>query len=332
MKKLLSLIISTLLFSTASLITEGYKSPSNIPFDRVPQAATLPVPQDSESQLLGAVAIFGDSHMQALAPGLEEKSRSKGLQFFDGTLSSCLFVVGLGSESFDDCNSGFQDTRIADASVLSPAFVIVGGRYPLALEGSRFDNKEGGVEPGGPYRFFSPDTVDFSPQESVFQISESTKNTAEILLRQGNILVLVYPIPAVGWDVPVELTRRSAPDTFAIFGPSTRKYFADRGIAVQWQRFSFQETQWPVDEPVTTSYDVYVERTRSTFELFDLIRGDNVIRIYPHKIFCEDNPGGRCATHSDTEVWYADDDHLSSSGAELLNAEIFKKLQFGVKP
>ena len=173
-------VISTLLFSTASLITEGYKSPSNIPFDRVPQAATLPVPQDSESQLLGAVAIFGDSHMQALAPGLEEKSRSKGLQFFDGTSSGCLFVVGLGSESFDDCNSGFQDTRIADASVLSPAFVIVGGRYPLALEGSRFDNKEGGVEPGGPYRFFSPDTVDFSPQESVFQISESTKNLSLI--------------------------------------------------------------------------------------------------------------------------------------------------------
>ena len=83
---------------------------------------------------------------------------------------------------------------------------------------------------------------------------------------------------------------------------------------------------------MTTSYDVYVERTRSTFELFDLIRGDNVIRIYPHKIFCEDNPGGRCATHSDTKVWYSDDDHLSSSGAELLNAEIFKKLQFGVKP
>ena len=84
---------------------------------------------------------------------------------------------------------------------------------------------------------------------------------------------------------------------------------------------------WPLAVPVTTSFSTYLERTRSSFELFDKITGVNVVRVYPHELFCEEETD-RCRTHSDTNVFYSDDDHLSLSGARLVTREIMSKITF----
>ena len=70
-----------------------------------------------------------------------------------------------------------------------------------------------------------------------------------------------------------------------------------------------------------------VNRTKSSFELLDSIQGDNIYRVYPHKLFCDTAIKNRCVTHDDKNIYYADDDHPSLKGAEMINDLIMKEIE-----
>ena len=55
---------------------------------------------------------------------------------------------------------------------------------------------------------------------------------------------------------------------------------------------------------ITTSFNVYKERTKSSFELLDSIHSDNIYRVYPHKLFCDTTIQNRCITHDDRNIFY----------------------------
>ena len=78
---------------------------------------------------------------------------------------------------------------------------------------------------------------------------------------------------------------------------------------------------------ITTSYQVYKNRTNSSFKLLDSVKSDNVYRVYPHKLFCDTLIKGRCITHDDKDIFYADDDHPSLKGSEMINNLIFKDIK-----
>ena len=80
-------------------------------------------------------------------------------------------------------------------------------------------------------------------------------------------------------------------------------------------------------EYVTTSYEVYKDRNKSSFELLDSIQNENIYRVYPHKIFCNTYIDNRCVTHDDKNIFYIDDDHTSTKGAEMINDLIMKKIE-----
>jgi len=66
-------------------------------------------------------------------------------------------------------------------------------------------------------------------------------------------------------------------------------------------------------------------RVKSSFLLLDSIQHENIIRIYPHKLFCNTRIQGRCLTHNKKQSFYSDDyDHISNIGAEKLVQEIQK--------
>ena len=77
----------------------------------------------------------------------------------------------------------------------------------------------------------------------------------------------------------------------------------------------------------TASYRIYKDRTKSTFELLNSIKGDNVYRVYPHKLFCDTIIKDRCVTHDDKNVFYVDDNHLSLEGAKMVNDLIIKEIE-----
>ena len=77
----------------------------------------------------------------------------------------------------------------------------------------------------------------------------------------------------------------------------------------------------------TTSFDVYKERTKSSFELLDSIKGENIYRVYPHKLFCNTKIKNRCLTHDDKDIFYIDEDHPSLKGAEMISDLIIKEIE-----
>ena len=77
----------------------------------------------------------------------------------------------------------------------------------------------------------------------------------------------------------------------------------------------------------TTSYKIYKERTKSSFKLLDSIKGKNIHRVYPHKLFCDTIIKDRCLTHDDKNIFYSDDDHPSLIGAKIINELILKEIK-----
>ena len=77
----------------------------------------------------------------------------------------------------------------------------------------------------------------------------------------------------------------------------------------------------------TTSYEIYKNRTKSSFELLDSIQGENIYRVYPHSLFCDTIIKDRCVTHDDKNIFYADDNHPSLKGAEMINDLIIKEIE-----
>lgn len=173
-------------------------------------------------------------------------------------------------------------------SVDKNTIVLIGARYTVYLNQSYFDNKEGGVE-GKEF------TEKLEPSEnSNINWQNSFKNSIEELSINKNIsVILIYPIPEVGFHVKDRLKNY--------------KYF-------------------PVNL-LDTSFDVFKERTKSSFELLDSIQGNNIYRVYPHTLFCNKTIKDRCVTHDDNNFFYADKNHPSLKGAEMINDLIMKEIK-----
>ena len=62
-------------------------------------------------------------------------------------------------------------------------------------------------------------------------------------------------------------------------------------------------------------------------KLLNSIKHDNVYGVYPHTLFCNTYVKDRCVTHDGIDNFYADDDHPSLKGSELINKLIFKEVE-----
>jgi len=97
----------------------------------------------------------------------------------------------------------------------------------------------------------------------------------------GHQVVLIYPIPEVGWDVPKRLVKQL------------------RGVPHHKTKEALR------NEPITTSSKVYHERQKSSFAVLNQIQHPNIHRVYPHEIFCDTNIEGRCITHDQDNLFYS---------------------------
>ena len=81
-----------------------------------------------------------------------------------------------------------------------------------------------------------------------------------------------------------------------------------------------------MSNPLTTSYERYQQRTKSSFELLDSVEHQNLHRVYPHQLVCDSPVAGRCVTHDENKILYSDDDHPSHNLAALINDLIVEKI------
>lgn len=291
-------------------IKDGYSS-------RVPELVNVPQKPDkiknhfwfsNQTQTNHRLILVGDSHIASLAPTFKKWSANRGADFAVSIWNGCQLILNMNRVFKADhkpnkhCNVELQNNRIEFLESSQPSIVLIGGRLPLLLHEKRFDNGEGGYE--GKMLEYLQDAENSLVSQSDRQaaITDNYKITVQRVIDAGHTVVLMYPVPEVGINVPKTLLKRI-----------DDKYLSARDIVTQ--------------DPVTTSHAVFIERTKSSFQLLDSIEDDRVLRIFPSEIFCNSAILGRCITHDSEVSFYRDDDHLSDFGAELVLME-FEKMVF----
>lgn len=243
----------------------------------------------------------GDSHMVMLNRSIHDRLGELA-EFLPLTRGGCLFVLDLDQVSWkrQTCLADYNRQRLETILEQRNPLVITGGRLPLQLESSRFNNQEGGIEVGKniPVPVRPGDSPD--NKADMDWIKQAYATTLSQLLENNVKVVLVYPVPEAGWNVPRKLASMVAGKKFHELG-------------------SLKSLS-----PLTTSHAVFRERTRRAYEVYDSIPDhENLLRIYPERLLCG---GGRCRTHSDSTIYYRDEDHLSYDGASMLVAYIFEEV------
>jgi peptidoglycan/LPS O-acetylase OafA/YrhL len=234
----------------------------------------------------GNWVLIGDSHAGVLANSLyEELSRQPIDSFSTFIWGGCPFILNVRQETQQtpSCEEA-NNKKLEFLAGLKPSTVVISNRLGFWLENSRFDNGEGGKEEGALNPLVATSGT----------IADNVARTVRAVLDLGHRVILVYPIPEVGWSVPQKVLAEAKTKTF-------------------WEL-----QQWLKEGGLETSMDLYFRRQKRSFAAYDAI-GDQpgLLRIYPHKLLCDEEKM-KCMTHNNDFFFYSDDNHLSHDGAKLL--------------
>ena len=242
----------------------------------------------------GEIILIGDSHAETLDNQIKNIAQLNNRKFFQNTRDGCLFFNGLIQKHKiigDLCyKKEYLPKRLHEwlndnQEKAKSRIIIWVGRLPSVLHGE-FDNKEGGLE-----KFKVP----FAPYKTILKNEKSVDDIIvanfEFYAKNSEKLIIVYPIPEVGWNVPRVLIRQWR-----------------KGIDIK-------------DISLSTSFEVYKSRTKKSFQLLNKINSKNIQRIYPSDYFCNQETG-RCKVFDQTGIFYYDDDHLSSTGSAIIGEHI----------
>lgn len=250
--------------------------------------------------------LLGDSHAIAVTYEMKNAFQQSGMGLIQATERGCPPVqdvyVYVSEADKLRCYEHNEEVFLHLEGASNVQYVILLARWALYLEGERFDNREGGVEREEILHFdVSIDNAQEHPTEpdrsAYFQ--QAYVNSVKKLLQTGKKLILVYPIPEVGWSVPRYIRNYYLMDSSLAFSPGTG----------------------------STSYATFRDRNKKAYTALDSI-GDhpNLVRVYPEKLFCNSALHGRCVVQDDNSLLYRDDDHLSNAGAKLLIKDIMRHL------
>ena len=127
------------------------------------------------------------------------------------------------------------------------------------------------------------------------------KEKLELWQSLGHKVILVYDVPIFPYSVPLEIKKRLARTL-------------PHDLMSEFKHITIKK-----------KYSEYIDYSKYGAAAFDNIKGDSVIRILPGKIFCKGNQW--CIANSSENIYYYDDDHLSTHGAKLIVDEISKSLE-----
>ena len=176
--------------------------------------------------------------------------------------------------------------------------VIISQRWSVYTNETFFDNQEGykdyNDEKDKYYpELYVPKNIDVKKtnfQQRQEYILKGIENTILDILNLGHKVILVYPIPDLGFDAP-KITLK--------------KYLINKTIPI-----------------LSTNYNVYKERNYLIIKLFNNIDHKNLYKIFPDKFFCDTKSKNRCLANTNDDMFYYDKTHLSLHGSKFITDEI----------
>ena len=252
------------------------------------------------------VLLYGDSHASSLLGELDQafkKQKVKGLRVrllrCDHSIPGMINgpVTPAAIDQVQGCLRDLESLLSyvkahADGIVVSVRWTAKMSPVPGQVESGAFDNEEGGVE----YRKSALGSL--APSAAGGWVTDGDAKRQAVLGFLGKLVathkrvVVVYPVPEVGWDVPTY--------NFSTY-LQTGKVYPD----------------------ISTSYALYMRRNRFVIDTLDEQRLDATVRIRPDDFFCK-HGSGRCMAQVDWQPYYYDSNHLASEGARPIAQEIGK--------
>lgn len=249
------------------------------------------------------VLLVGDSHNFSISDVLGSALRNVNIGYYNSSYVGCLPLPRMrpfGVVAISNCLD-FNKLIFDYALQKEIKTVVLTSRFSWYLHGVQFDNGEGGVEIGIPAWFDVVGVLASDPLDEARRVRVLAAYENRILeLAQLFNVVLVYPIPEAGWNVPNRGFRNA--------------YFND------------------VKATLTTSYAAYKERTKEVNTLFDRLTAEsqNVFAARVYEEICSDVTG-RCMNADENGIYYHDDNHLSTAGARLVAPVILSAIQKAVR-
>lgn len=223
------------------------------------------------------IYVLGDSAFRTLSTSLLKYSNKYNFNLIHLGGNGCLYIYEkkLNNNLCPNKTSKEMDNYVDN---INNSIILYGGRLPFYISGEGFDNS-------------------FAIEDEKINISIDLKleipKTIKKLIEQNNTIVLIYPIPEQGWNVP--------------------------------NRYFYEKANW--GEAVYYPHQVWKERVLESKLLLDSIVSEKIVRIYPENIFCDSYVINNCVGSFENEIFYSDDDHLSLIGANLLAKNIIDNIQ-----
>lgn len=228
------------------------------------------------------LALLGDSHALALSGALDEALRELGLAGVVYTMNGCPFIEGVLRTSYPrPCDEHLEEVFAAlDSSRIGT--VIIHDRRNAYMLGSGGTSPDGVEEPGD-FAIYPVELGEAASALEQTQAIESLQLKTLRRLRDGGVsVVLILPVPEMGVDVGSVIARRVA------------------------------EGRLPVGVPL----EAHQTRLQPVLPVMQAFSSDpRVLVLDPSEAMCAN---GFCAAHGEDAVWYADSNHLSREGAELV--------------
>jgi peptidoglycan/LPS O-acetylase OafA/YrhL len=239
------------------------------------------------------VFLIGDSLMDAISYDLEKKVVSLGYRFAPLTYSGCFFILDISTynkktKKKTKCNEELQMKRLNMILKEKNSIIVLGGHIQKYL--SEKDVK------------LVDNQYKYGDWHSTYLISKSDKEkrllTTLSKISKNNIIILLYPFPEVGYNLSQRINN-----------------------IYKKNKNSFREKSL-----MTIDYKLYTERNKETFEIYDKIKNPDIIKVYPHKAFCNKEIKNKCVFNELKNIYFYDEIHPSGYGAHMINQLILNKI------
>ncbi|TSJ63909.1 acyltransferase [Starkeya sp. 3C] len=277
----------------------GYDVSGTCSFNELHRLEVQPAPGCADYMVGGKadVVFIGDSHSGAISQEAQEALRRAGISSYAVSYTGCIGLPGFyraDRTKWHACDE-YNRAMLDFAQAIGAKAVVLTSRFAAYVDAAGFDNGEGGVETNMAARLDVLEARDGGLPEAGRRdrVMGALKGAVESVADRMSV-VLVYPIPEAGWNVPQRAAR----------------------LAMQ-------------GEPggaLSTSYDAFIRRNGAVLAVFDAVDRPNVFRVRPYDLLC-DAKQGRCRNAEGDVSFYFDDDHLSSAGARLIVPELVKQIR-----
>ena len=253
----------------------------------------------------GDIILLGDSIADALLSNFIEKVSKTNFRLINMSYSGNLYLPGYlainNRNNNVDQNEKYHSYRKENIIKSNKnTYIIIVGNYSYY-----FDEKRIGIKNDQIYtyktarRFVDKKNSNTQNEKRKELLKNHFKNTLKQLSKNYKV-ILLYPLP----QPPKDVLRRVKNNYYKGFINSSKKnmyYLKDK--------FNYTE-------------DFFLKFNKETFDLFDGISGKNIFKIYPHKIFCDNN----CYFYNDDKIFFFDKVHPSYYGSSLINSIILEKI------